>query len=175
MLKSIFFSYPFIGDKVENKDIVAALVSEYITLKEHEYKSISVHLKNKPNNFKSRVEYNTFNNYKDTHITLTYSYTTIPIREDKYFHTLNDELIDILHFTRGNEPLLDKLIKEIKLNLKDYKVTNDMIELVISLNKDNFYVLEDGLLFIYSYNQFGINSLSDFRVKIKYEDLYEHI
>ena len=55
MLNSIFFSYSFIGDKVINKDTVNKLVQEYISLKEHEYKSISSKLKREYNNFKSKI------------------------------------------------------------------------------------------------------------------------
>ena len=57
MLNSIFFSYSFIGDKVINKDTVNKLVQEYISLKEHEYKSISSKLKREYNNFKSKIRW----------------------------------------------------------------------------------------------------------------------
>lgn len=156
-----------------NKDTVNKLVQEYISLKEHEYKSISSKLKRENNNFKSKIEYNTFNNYNDTHVILTYNYTDYIIREDKFFHTLNDELIDIIHFTRGKELNFSILKQEIKKHLRDYKITNDMIDLVLSINKENYYVRESGLTFIYSLNQFGINSLDDFKVEIGYKDLYE--
>ena len=62
-----------------NKDTVNKLVQEYISLKEHEYKSISSKLKREYNNFKSKIEYNTFNNYNDTHVILTYNYTDYAI------------------------------------------------------------------------------------------------
>ncbi len=154
---------------------VELLVKDYISLKEHEYKSIISKLNKAKYNFKSKIEYNTLNNYKDTHVILTYNYTNILIREDKYFHTLNGDLIDINHFTRGKDLLLDNIKESIKNHLKGMHVTHDMIDLVLSINKENYYVSEDGLIFIYSYNQFGINSADDFRIKVKYEDLYEHI
>lgn len=154
---------------------VEDLVKDYISLKEHEYKSIISKLKKKSYNFKSKIEENTFEKYKDTHVILTYNYTNIPIREDKYFHTLNGELIDINHFTRGKDILLDTIRESIHSHLKGKHITYDMIDLVLSLNKENYYVCEYGLIFIYSYNQFGINSIGDFYIKVNYEDLYEHI
>lgn len=160
---------------MKNKDTVNKLVQEYISLKEHEYKSISSKLKKNYNNFKSKIEYHNFNDYKDTHIILTYNYTDHSIREDKFFHSLNDELIDITHFTRGSELNYSKLKQEIKDTLKEYRITNDMIDLVLSINKDNFYVEGSCLTFVYSLNQFGINSLDDFKVSVEYKDLYELI
>lgn len=154
---------------------VELLVKDYISLKEHEYKSIISKLKKAKYNYNSRIEYNTFKNYKDTHVILTYNYTNLLIREDKYFHTLNGKLIDINHFTRGKDLLLDNIKESIKNHLKGMHITHDMIDLVLSINKENYYVSEDGLIFIYSYNQFGIKSVDDFRIKVKYEDLYEHI
>lgn len=158
---------------MKNKDDVALLVQEYITLKKHEYKSITSKLNKRIDNFKIKIEYNTFNNYKDTHIILNYNYTDYNIREDKFYHTLNDNIIDIYHFTRGKEVLQDKLKEKIKKTLKEYKITNDMIDLVLKFNKDNFYVTSDALIFIYSYSQFGISSFDEFKIKCSYKDLYE--
>lgn len=161
---------------MKNIYAVRNLVKEYIILKEHEYNSIISRINNpKEKNFKISLEKNTYSSYKDIHIILNYNYTGYNIREDKFYHTLNDNLIDIYHFTNGCEPSFDILEDKIKEHLKSYKVTKDMISLVLKLNKDNFYVMDNSLVFIYSYNQFGINSLSEFRIKVNLKDLYEHI
>lgn len=160
---------------MENKDEVSILVKEYITLKEHEYKSILSKLNNKTNNFKVKIVYNTYENYKDTHIILNYNYTNYNIREDKFYHTLKGNLIDINHFTRGSTFIFDKIKLKIKEHLKEKHITDDMIELVLKLNKDNFYINSDALTFIYSYSQFGISSKDYFKIRISYKDLYECI
>ncbi len=43
-----------------------------------------------------------------------------------------------------------------------------MIDLVLNINNDNFFVLEKGLNFIYSYNQFGIKNTEQFSILVNY-------
>lgn len=156
---------------MKRENVVKHLVSEYLNLKNHEFKSIVDKITPVNPKFMSKIETNKYLNYEDTHIILIYNYTDYEIREDKYFHTLNDNLIDITHFTREKDNLLEYLRKEIKSTLKEYKITYDMIDLVLSLNNDNFLTTEDGLKFIYSYNQFGIKSTDYFSILVNYKVL----
>ncbi len=153
---------------MKEENAVASLVEDYLNLKKHEFKSIVDKITPKNPKFISKIEKNKYLNYEDIHIILIYNYTDYEIREDKYYHTLNDTLIDITHFTREKDNLLEFLKKELKRTLKEYKINDEMIDLVLNINNDNFFVLEKGLNFIYSYNQFGIKNTEQFSILVNY-------
>ncbi|MCX4248448.1 MAG: hypothetical protein OSJ65_01645 [Bacilli bacterium] len=153
---------------MKEENVVASLVEDYLNLKKHEFKSIVDKITPTSPRFISKIETNKYLNYEDTHIILVYNYTEYEIREDKYYHTLNDSLIDITHFTREKDNLLEFLKKELKRTLKEYKINDEMIDLVLNINNDNFFVLEKGLNFIYSYNQFGIKNTEQFSILVNY-------
>lgn len=153
---------------MKEENAVASLVEDYLNLKKHEFKSIVDKITPKNPKFISKIEKNKYLNYEDIHIILIYNYTDYKIREDKYYHTLNDTLIDTTHFTREKDNLLEFLKKELKRTLKEYKINDEMIDLVLNINNDNFFVLEKGLNFIYSYNQFGIKNTEQFSILVNY-------
>ena len=156
---------------MKEENAVASLVEDYLNLKKHEFKSIVDKITPKNPKFISKIEKNKYLNYEDIHIILIYNYTDYEIREDKYYHTLNDTLIDITHFTREKDNLLEFLKKELKSYYPKHcfrLFKNEMIDLVLNINNDNFFVLEKGLNFIYSYNQFGIKNTEQFSILVNY-------
>lgn len=148
------------------------LAKSYLELKQHEFMSIINKLSSNDYSFKNINKESVFNNYKDYQITLIYSYGYNLIREDKFIHFLDNELIDINHFARETDYLKEELKNALIKKLKKYKIKKSMIDLTLLINLDNFIVIDGGLEFIYSLNQFGINSTDEIRVITKLKDYY---
>ncbi len=153
--------------------LLNSIAKNYIELKKHEYESIKNKLALTSTSFTSAIKENNYNAYRDIHIILNYNYKNYPIREDKFFHALNDTLIDITHFTKEKDDLIDILTKKLKERLKKYKIKEDLIRYELRINLENFYVNEEGLLYVYSLNQFGIKATDEFTLLIKFTDIYE--
>lgn len=163
----IVVDYPETLNEEYNK-----LAKSYLELKQHEFISIINKLTSDNYSFKNINKESTFNNYKDYQITLIYSYGYNLIREDKFIHYLDNELIDINHFVKETDYLKEELKKSLLKKLKEYKIKESMIDLTLLINLDNFIVVEGGLEFIYSLNQFGINKTDEIRVITKLKDYY---
>ncbi|MCH5166352.1 MAG: hypothetical protein J1F35_00530 [Erysipelotrichales bacterium] len=157
--------------KTEN-ETVNKLINSYLELKKHEFTSIINKLSYNEYSFKNIYEEHNYLNYKDLHIILYYNYGYRLIREDKFFHTLDDKLIDINHFTNDITSLKTSLKESLNMSLKEYKINESMIDYSINFSLDNFLVFDDGLEFIFSLNQFGIDSNEEIRIKVK-EFYYE--
>lgn len=158
-------------ENVSKIEVLNKLTKEYLKIKKHEYNSIKSKVTCINPKFKSRVEEHTTHDYHSLHVILLYNYTNYQIREDKFYHTLNDHLIDISHFTRSKDNLIEHLTKELKPILKKYKIKKDGIKLAVEINLDNFIVEDEYLEFIYSLNQFGIKKFGEVKIQIKYTDL----
>ena len=163
----VVVNYPATVNEEYNK-----LAKSYLDLKRHEFISIINKLTSDNYSFKNINKESSFYNYKDYQITLLYSYGYRLIREDKFIHFLDDELIDINHFVKETDYLKEELKESLLKKLKKYKIKESMIDLTLLINLDNFIVIDGALEFIYSLNQFGINSTDEVRVITKLKDYY---